>query len=357
MDGYIQFYPSVEVDAQELTQFATDFIRNAGVVREVDTGNLGFSAAELSPLDGLKYNVTTGGRAYVLNDGYAANGTNPKYWLTRFAGATETLTFASNSSGSTRIDLICVFVDTSVSDGNSDNTGVASLVVVQGTPGAGVPATPANHLALYRVTVADGATNIEDVNVTDVRVEARSVLSPMDNNEFLRGRNTSGVNRNLIGIESSNNIHVGENNQAGHTVINAGPSHLAKIKVLRQNITTGSYVDNTVILTGWSYVNGNGSDRRRVGPSINFGITFSEVPIVTASGMYLTSSATPANAGNFSTLGNSSSGDVINVMLGAITTSSFSWTGYAVNTGGNASTIPLSTQSIGIHWHAIGQFT
>lgn len=169
MTGYIQFYPSVEVDAQELTQFATDWVRNAGVVNEVG-GSLGFAAAQLSPLDGLKYNVTGGGRAYVLNSNYGANGTNPKYWLVRFSGATETLTFAANSSGSTRIDLICIKVDTTVTDGETDNTGVASLVVVQGTPGAGVPSTPDDHLALYRVTIANGETEITSAEVTDVRV-------------------------------------------------------------------------------------------------------------------------------------------------------------------------------------------
>src|SRR5690606_28164093 len=90
----------------------------------------------------------------------------------RFSGAAETLTFSANSSGSTRIDLICIKVDTTVTDANPDNTGVASLVVVEGTPGAGVPATPANHIALYQVTIANGETEITDAEVTDVREEA-----------------------------------------------------------------------------------------------------------------------------------------------------------------------------------------
>src|SRR5690606_25374094 len=127
----------------------------------------GFEAAQLSPLDGLKYNITSGGTFYIANDAYADNGSNPKYWMGRFSGATETLTFSANSSGSTRIDLIAIKVDTTVTDANPDNTGVASLVVVEGTPGAGVPATPANHIALYQVTIVNGETEITDAEVTD----------------------------------------------------------------------------------------------------------------------------------------------------------------------------------------------
>lgn len=170
MTGYVTFYSSAEVNELELSQFATDFLKQAGIVRQ--GGNLGFAAAQLSPLDGLKYNITSGGTFYIENDTYADNGSNPKYWMGRFSGAIETLTFSANSSGSTRIDLIAIEVDTTVTDANADNTGVASLVVVQGTPGAGVPATPANHIALYQVTIVNGETEITDAEVTDVRAEA-----------------------------------------------------------------------------------------------------------------------------------------------------------------------------------------
>src|SRR5690606_23106036 len=124
MTGYITFFSSAEINELELSQFATDFVKQAGIVRQ--GGNLGFEAAQLSPLDGLKYNITSGGTFYIANDAYADNGSNPKYWMGRFSGATETLTFSANSSGSTRIDLIAIKVDTTVTDANPDNTGVAS---------------------------------------------------------------------------------------------------------------------------------------------------------------------------------------------------------------------------------------
>lgn len=184
MDGYIQLFADVEVNEQELSQFATDFLTNAGIVRQ--SGSLGLAGAELSPLDGRKYNITTGGIAYVENSNYAANGTNPKYWLTRFSGATETLEFDANASGSTRIDLICVKVDTA-GTALADGTGIASLVVVKGTAGAGVPATPDDHLALYQVTIANGATVVEDVNVEDVREESYLLYVPATGAEIITG--------------------------------------------------------------------------------------------------------------------------------------------------------------------------
>lgn len=184
MDGYIQLFSDVEVNEQELSQFATDFLTNAGIVRQ--NGSLGLAGAELSPLDGRKYNITTGGIAYVENSNYAANGTNPKYWLTRFSGATETLEFDANASGSTRIDLICVKVDTA-GTALADGTGIVSLVVVKGTAGAGVPATPDDHLALYQVTIANGATVVEDVNVEDVRDESYLLYVPATGAEIITG--------------------------------------------------------------------------------------------------------------------------------------------------------------------------
>lgn len=95
-----------------------------------------------------------------------------KFWEAVVAGteASRTLTIGANSSGQTRIDVIALKMDTGiVPDQNAAN--VASLVVVTGTPGAGVPATPASHLALAQVTVANGASSIANAVITDVRTQ------------------------------------------------------------------------------------------------------------------------------------------------------------------------------------------
>lgn len=227
MTGYIQLYSGAEVNEQELSDFETNFITAGGVVRQA--GVLGLAAAQLSPLNGRRYNVTTGGKAYVPNSNYVANGTNPAFWLVRLSGAIEELSFAANSSGSTRIDLICIKVDTGVGSANPDNTGVVSLVVVQGNPGGGVPATPDNHLALYQVTCANGFTQIVDANVTDVRVEP-TVNMPYDAilAKHLGALQGFGmINGKLSVTVSGNNITV-----AVKTLSGADPSAENPVKIL-----------------------------------------------------------------------------------------------------------------------------
>lgn len=236
MTGYIQLYSGAEVNEQELSDFATDFVSQHGVVRQ--DGVLGLLAEELSPLDGRKINITTGGKAYVPNDSYAANGTNPKYWLTRFSGAIEELSFAANSSGSTRIDLICVKVDTTVPSADPDNTGVASLVVVQGNPGAGVPATPADHLALWQVTCANGFTQLTNANLTDVRTVVAFELS-----NIIPGEGTLIGGRIAVSA-AGNNLTVAIKTLDNNDPTPASPVYIILDKVLRRIDSALSIVMN-----------------------------------------------------------------------------------------------------------------
>lgn len=95
-----------------------------------------------------------------------------KTYYATLTDAQTTLSIASNSSGSTRVDIVCIKFDTAASP-DTDATNVVSLVVVQGTPGAGVPSTPANHYKLAEVTVANGATSISNANITDRRTRIK----------------------------------------------------------------------------------------------------------------------------------------------------------------------------------------
>ena len=109
------------------------------------------------------------GQCYIENSDFTADSLQNKYFLFKM-DSEEELDISSNASGSTRIDLICAEVDKVTSP---DNTGanVALLTVVEGTPGAGVPATPDDHLKLAEVEVGDGVTSITDSDITDSRVE------------------------------------------------------------------------------------------------------------------------------------------------------------------------------------------
>lgn len=100
--------------------------------------------------------------------------------------ATTNLAIASNSSGSTRIDIIVARVkDTEYADASNAKT----IEVVQGTAGAGVPATPTRCLKLAEVTVANGATSITNANIAESRVWAGVGLGPRG--QLAQGTTTS----------------------------------------------------------------------------------------------------------------------------------------------------------------------
>lgn len=110
------------------------------------------------------------GVGYIPNSAYTALDSDQiKAWEC-VVTAQETLSIAANSSGSTRIDLICLYLDTGVVPNEFANN-IATLVVVQGTPGAGQPATPSNYLLLAVVTVVNGETAITNDEIDDQRTQ------------------------------------------------------------------------------------------------------------------------------------------------------------------------------------------
>lgn len=118
--------------------------------------------------------VVDTGVGYIPNTSFDATDTDSiKFWEGVVSGTTgsRTVSIASNSSGSTRIDLICLKLDPGTSPDNL-GSNVASFIRVAGTPGAGVPATPTFHLKLAEVTVANGASSIVNANITDSRVQS-----------------------------------------------------------------------------------------------------------------------------------------------------------------------------------------
>lgn len=124
---------------------------------------------ETSP-QGLSVSVAPG-VGYIPNSAYdQLNIDTQKYWEA-VNDDDEILVVAANTSGSTRIDLICLKLDTTVvPDEYASNIG--TLVVVQGTPGAGAPATPSNHLLLAEVTIINGETTIANADISDERVQS-----------------------------------------------------------------------------------------------------------------------------------------------------------------------------------------
>lgn len=108
------------------------------------------------------------GIVYVPNSIYDEfSATTTKFWRVVINGE-GAITIAANSSGSTRIDLICVKVDKTVIP-DEFGLNVATLIRVAGTPGGGTPATPADHYVLANVTVTNGETAINTGDISDQR--------------------------------------------------------------------------------------------------------------------------------------------------------------------------------------------
>lgn len=152
----------------------TDLIDTVGVV-DVTGGHLLVHQDSPVSMDA----IVDEGVGYIPNDSFDEfDSDSIKFWEAVVGGteASRTLTISSNSSGQTRIDLICLYLDSGATPDNTASN-IAELVVVEGTPGAGAPSLPAFHLKLAEVTVVNGATEIENADIADSR-EQCTVKAP-----------------------------------------------------------------------------------------------------------------------------------------------------------------------------------
>jgi len=112
------------------------------------------------------------GVVYIPNADYDELDSNQVRFWEAIVTVSTAVTITANTSGSTRIDLICAKMDTAVTpDEHASN--IATLVAVAGTPGDGIPATPDNHYVLATVAVANGASTIVNADITSTRVQSK----------------------------------------------------------------------------------------------------------------------------------------------------------------------------------------
>lgn len=112
------------------------------------------------------------GIVYIPNADYdELDSDEPKFYEAIIDAEAE-LEIAENTSGSTRVDLVCVKIDKTITpDEHASN--IATLIIVQGTPGAGAPTLPDNHAKLAEIEVADSASTIVTADITDSRVQSK----------------------------------------------------------------------------------------------------------------------------------------------------------------------------------------
>lgn len=67
----------------------------------------------------------------------------------------------------------------------------------------------------------------------------------------------------------------------GHVVITPATSKFVKVAALEQIINTNTYRSNVIVLTGWNFITGDGSNADYT-KTITFGVTFSTPPIIVA---------------------------------------------------------------------------
>ena len=149
----------------DIIGMVADLIENMGVV-DLTTH---LKVTPNSPV-GMSVKVA-GGIVYVPNGNYSElDSDTPKYYPV--VGSDEVLTIDNNTSGSTRIDLVCIKVD-KVLTPDPDASNIATKVVVKGTPGSGTPTTPSNHYKLAEITVVNGATSINTAQIVDKRQQVK----------------------------------------------------------------------------------------------------------------------------------------------------------------------------------------
>jgi len=151
-------------------QFFTDYIIQPGV-KDLNTTDNHFKVTENSPT-GMSVLVNTG-RALVQRG-------SSNLYPVRHTGSPSVVSIDNNVSGNPRIDAIVLYINLAASP-NSDSSNVATLTKVNGTPAAS-PNPPSDSdiataigasnpfIRLANVTVANGAAQILNANISDQRV-------------------------------------------------------------------------------------------------------------------------------------------------------------------------------------------
>ncbi len=160
------------------------------------------------------------GIVYIPNADYNELDSNEPKFYEAIIDAEAEVAIGENTSGSTRIDLICVKIDKTITpDKHASN--IATLVAVAGTPGAGAPTLPDNYAKLAEVEVANGASTIVNADITNTRVQSKidfDFLPKATGAEI----NTGTEDAKIVTPKAIADSYIGNNFLSYQAIINGG---------------------------------------------------------------------------------------------------------------------------------------
>lgn len=181
--------PPTGATDSDLYHLGNDFIVQGGVV-DLEAGD---ALVTESDTPGFSVKVQKG-IIYVENSAWLHASNVPRFYQV-VGDSDDTVAVPTNSSGSTRVDLICQKID-KITPPNDDADNVAPLVRVAGTPGAGAPAVPDDHLLLATLTLPDGYSAVTNDMIEDNRQQV--YLETKDiNGGFTEVADTANITINL----------------------------------------------------------------------------------------------------------------------------------------------------------------
>jgi hypothetical protein len=363
--------------AADVIGSAADIILNNSVVAE------GFAATASGADNEIDI---AAGRCYVYNSAYATGGTEQKYWPVS-NDATTAVVIPANVSGNPRIDLVCVYLNSAATPGDNGAAN-CSYVVVQGTPAATpvAPSVPADHCVIAQINVANGFTTIGNSDLTDRRqmyephtgwlplpiLPTYSSVSGLFTTLTYSGASTFFTKGDKIRITqggstkyfyvtalsgSTLTVTGGQDYTFSNSAVQTAYFSRANAPLgfpnrfeLASPITGDVYltmIGNRIILTGWGWFTGDGSNTLRT-DTVAYGITLASIPIIGISLLGRKDGSNPTTPGDFIDTAALSSSNGIWATAHTATTSQFV-AGIRVGAG-----VWTSSQRLGYSWRAEG---
>lgn len=192
-------------------------------------------------------------------------------------------------------------------------------------------------MSIYTIAPATWTNDLPVPNATTFNKEIHDRLADIDTNVADKTTAQTLTNKTLTSPQIDDIVAATVND----ITITPGANKLVKIAVLRQNITTNVYNNNTVILTGWNFI--LAPNAAGISKTVGFGITFSAVPIITITPIGKKAGSDPTGIADFTSHGAVEAGKALSPSATGFAAHIWTTTAYDLN------------DRVGFMWTAIGQ--